>query len=365
MIDSLRAIDVFEEQNDKVTFKMFEQYGKDAITFSKAYSIGPTTYESMMCIVKQKLSFEEDVYDNSKFMFSFDDFALLKKMREKGKKIIFYVAKDYYIMEESDKLTRKEHLHMSEKLWNVSCDIAESDEPVFGFLYYPWELHYPLLCGFQRNEPQIHHFSDVGIDDMSDFIVDQFQDCKDYVDKQFAYYRDFFGEDTTNVFLGDHSQPVYCKEHINYPFFMYYNDPDRVSHVAFFASGKKIPHGVYNDVVSMIDFNPIMEHILIDNDLKFPQRKVAQYQYYNIQNKKLRELAKEYDFWDYTEGMQCFLSDKFLYAVTATGKEEVYTLKGKSWIEAEGKEAAEYVEYVKEHFDITFPDFWTMRKEQV
>lgn len=362
LIDSLRAKDVYHSEDNLTGFNMFGEYRKDAIAFTNAYSTGPTTYESMLGVVKQKLSFEEDVYDNNNFMFSYDEFALLDKMEKQGKKIVFYVAKDYYIMEESDKIVRKEHLHMSEKLWNVSCDMAESDTPIFGFLYYPWELHYPLLCGFIKNKPQIHHFSDVGIDDMSDFIQEQFNDCKQYVDKQFAYYKNLLGENTINVFLGDHSQPVFCKEHINYPFYMYYNDPDRVSHVAFIVSGKKYAKQDYTDMVSMIDFNVIMEHLLCEGDFDFPKREVVQYQYYNIQNKKMREVAQKYDFWDYTEGIQCFLSKELFYVLTATGKEEVYALKDGTWRKkVQGIEEKAYIAHIKEKFDVGFPDFWTVR----
>lgn len=361
LIDSLRAIDVYKSDRGEISARMFKRYMDNAIIFSKAYSVGPTTFESMMGMIKQKLSFEEDVYDNSNFMFEFSEFPLLNDMYDSGKKIVFYVAKDYYIMEENEKIERKEHLHMSEKLWNVACDIAESDKPIFGFIYYPWELHYPLLCGYLRSEPEIHNFSDVGIDEISDSIEDQFDDCKKYVNIQFDYYKDFLGDNTVNVFLGDHSQPVYNKEHMNYPFFMYYNDPDRATHIAFFVSGNNIPHGLYNDVVSMLDFNVIMRQILCENYLKVPERRIAQYQYYNIQNKKMREVSQKYNFWDYTEGIQCFISKELLYVITATNKEEVYKLIDDKWVEIDSDEQKEFIEFIKENYNIEFPKFWNIR----
>ena len=364
LIDSLRAVDVFENSPVQSGFKMFQAYGEHSVSFTNAYSTGPTTYESMMGMIKEKLSFEEDVYDNN-FMFQFDEFRLLSEMKKENKKIIFYVAKDYLIMEESPEIVRKEQLHMSEKLWSAACDIAENDKNIFGFLYYPWELHFPLLCGYLRNEPKIMHFSDVGIEDMSDFITDQFEDCKRYVDTQFDYYREMLGANTIHVFTGDHSQPVYSEEHKEYPFFMYYNNPDRVSHVAFFISGNDYKRTEINQVVSMLDFNEILKNVVCDKNMQIPERELVQYQYYNIQNKKMREAAEKNGFWDYTEGIRCFLSDRYLYVVTATGKEEIYEKTCGEYMITESREAGAFADMVKEKYDTSFPGFWTIRYREV
>ncbi|MCM1237388.1 MAG: hypothetical protein NC489_45565 [Ruminococcus flavefaciens] len=364
LIDSLRAVDVYGNKGEATEFKMFQRYQENALRFTNAYSTGPTTYESVMGVVKQKLSFDEDVYDNN-FMFSFDEFPLLEMMKRAGKKILFYVAKDYYIMEDSEEIVRKEHLHMTEKLWNVACDMAESSREIFAFLYYPWELHFPLLCGYLRNTPQIKHFSDVGVDDMSDFIERQFEDCKEYVDLQFDYYRELLGVHTTNVFFGDHSQPVYNAEHKDYPYYMYYNDPDRVSHVAFFISGDGYGCMDYKKMVSMIDFNKIIEQVVCNKSMEIPDREVVRYQYYNIQNKKLREVAAKKGFWDYTEGIQCFLSEKYLYVITATGKEEIYIKSENGYRSTGCVEGKQFAEQMKRVYDVSFPDFWTVRYGQI
>lgn len=85
----------------------------------------------------------------------------------------------------------KEQLHMPEKLWTMACDIAESDEPTFNFAYYPWELHFPMLCGYMTEKPQIWQFADVGLVNMGDFIQRQLIDCLNYVDTQFSFYKSF------------------------------------------------------------------------------------------------------------------------------------------------------------------------------
>ena len=65
---------------------------------------------------------------------------------------------------------------------------------------------------------------------------------------------------------------------------------------------------------------------------------------------------------DYTEGIRCFVSKKYLYAKTATGKQEVYDLKDiysdiSSTVLPDGTIGA----YVEENYDTGFPDFWTVR----
>lgn len=366
LIDSLRAVDVFDTEKNKTTLKMFEKYTDYASLFTQAYSTGPTTYESMMGMIKQKLSFEEDVYEGSKFLFQIQDFQLLQEALKLDMSISFYVAKDYLIMQDDSKIQRSEHLHMSEKLWNVACDMAESEKPTFNFIYYPWELHFPLLCGFHRDQPQIKNFSDVGLEDMGEFIEAQFEDCKQYVDQQMNYYKDFFSNETITVFLGDHSQPIYDRKEQK-PFFMYYREPDKISHIAFFIYSSKILPKRYPELVSMLDFNSIMIDLLKTNTINIPKRGIIQYQYYNMQNKKIREAAKKQGYMNYTEGMQCFLSKQFLYVKTATGVKEVFRTSeiGNEIFQdiANTEEGKSYITEVEQQYDTSFPPFWTVRDE--
>lgn len=365
LIDSLRAIDVYDTE-DKLKLKMFGEYTEYATLFTEAYSTGPTTYESMLGVVKQKLSYEEDVYDGSKFLFQIQEFQLLQEVLKTDMAIHFYVAKDYLIMQDDVRIQRSEHLHMSEKLWNVACDMAESEKPTFNFIYYPWELHFPLLCGFHRKKPQIKSFSDVGLEDMGDFIESQFEDCIHYVDKQMNYYKDFFSDEMITVFLGDHSQPIYDKKEQK-PFFMYYKEPDKVSHIAFLVHSCKIAPKRYPQPVSMLDFNSIMIDILNSNTINVPQREIIQYQYYNMQNKKIREAAKEQGYMDYTEGIQCFLSKQSLYVKTATGVQEVYRISEikKDIFKDIGdtEEGIAYITAIEDQYDTSFPPFWTVRSD--
>ena len=94
----------------------------------------------------------------------------------------------------------------------MACDTAESSEKTFNYLYYPWELHFPLLCGFHRKKPVPMGFKDVGIVDMSEFIEGQLADCLDYVNLQLDYFKNIVADNGYTVIFSDHSQIVYDEE---------------------------------------------------------------------------------------------------------------------------------------------------------
>lgn len=361
LIDSARAMDVYKKDSEgNLKLSLFKEYEKNAVIFSEAYSTGPSTYESMIGTIKQKYSYEENVYENNNFMFNIDEFEFLKQIKDKGMPIRFYNSKDYFIMNPCDDIYMKEQLHMPEKLWSAACDMAVTKEPTFNFIYYPWELHFPILCGYMRREPQIKMFADVGLDDMGGFIKEQLQDCLNYVDCQFAYYKNFFSEDAMTVIMADHSQPIYDEKR-NDPFFMFYNDKDRVAHVTFMIISKELKAGVNNQLFSMLDFNKVMEQAYFEKNIDISEREIIQYQYYNVQNRRLRELAMKRGLMDYTEGIRCFVSKKYLYAKTATGKQEVYDLKDIYSDISATDDGQKFIDYIEKKYDTSFPDFWTIR----
>ena len=86
------------------------------------------------------------------------------------------VSEEYKIMNPDERILFDNHIHMTEKLWNMACDKAASEKPVLSFAYIVWELHFPLLCGYLTNEPVINGFYEVGLKDMSGYIEQQFKD---------------------------------------------------------------------------------------------------------------------------------------------------------------------------------------------
>lgn len=348
-IDSLRAMDVYQKEQDGLTFSILGEYLTEGAVFEQAYSTGATTYESMLSIVKQKLPYEENVYADG-FMFEFEEFPLLLEMKKSGREITFYTAQDYYILNPSEHHKRKELLYMPEKLWQVACDMAESKQPTFNFLYCTWELHFPLVCGYHRKKPEIRGFFDVGVEDMSSFIVEQLEDCLHYVDTQFSYYKPLFSPDMVSVFFGDHSQVIYEEKQL--PYFAYCKDLERSVHVTFAICQKDMKPQVISQPVSMIDFNSIVLQAITTKEIKVPNRKVLRYQYYNVHNKILQQIAKEKQLEDYIAGVQGFICEEGLVLLTATGKEEVI-------LNEAGKELSkeQLLERIKQEYDCSFPTF--------
>ena len=354
-VDSVRAMDVIEESHGKVTYRFIKPYLEKSLVFSNAYSTGPTTYESLIGILAQQYSFSKDVYADN-FMFDIEEVPFLQKACNEGMAIHFYVSEEYRIMKPDKRIRFDNHIHMTEKLWNMACDKATSEKPVLSFAYIVWELHFPLLCGYLRNKPVVNSFYEVGLKDMSSYIEQQFEDCFTYTDKEFLFYEDIIHDGGYSVFFSDHSQVVYDKEH-RWPFYKYYNDPDRQTHCLLALQGPSIQAGVYEKYVSMIKFNKILCSYLFDDKTCWEEGGIVRYQYYNVHNPELRRLAKEKDYMEYIDGMDCFASRDYVYMENIHGRREVYRRSNLDNDIAETEEGKHFIDEVSAHFCLGFPDF--------
>ena len=233
--------------------------------------------------------------------------------------------------------------------------MACTNEKTFNFMYVPYELHFPLICGWHEKKPQVSGFVDVGIKDTKEYVPRQLEECKDYVNKMLEYYHDWFSDDILFSVFADHSQVVY-DESKQKPYFMYYNNLERSVHVTFFIKGFGIEQQWNENLVSLYDFTDILATLMRDHELRVPNREIAVYQYYKIHYKKLREYADEHDLKDYIDGMQCFASKDMIYMVTASYKEEAYEL-GSYCDVMESEKAQVFKEKVYKMFDVSFPEF--------
>lgn len=354
-VDSLRAMDVFQKkQKGEYEAQMLKAYLKDSVIFTNAKSTGVTTYESMISVIKKKYPYEQNVYENN-IMANFDEFSLLPLAKEMGYQIHLYVSEGYQIIHNHPDVSFTKQVYLTSKLWKLTTDMACSQKKTFNFAYVPYELHFPLVCGYHEKEPQISGFVDVGVLDTKEYVPRQLEECKAYVDKQFAYYHNWFSKDILFSLFSDHSQVVY-DEREQRPYFMYYNDQDRCVNVTFFIKGFGLKQKWLEDLVSLYDFCDIMESLMKTRELKIPHRSIAVYQYYKIHYKKLREHASNHGMYDYIDGMQCFTSKDYIYIITSTGVEEVYRIGEKINL-INTQEGARFAEKVRKQHEILFPQF--------
>lgn len=353
-VDSLRAMDVFHKEKDKYIADMFERYLDKSVIFTNAKSTGVTTYESMISVVRQKYPYEQNVYKNN-ILAEFDEFKLVSLADKLDYKINFYVSEGYPIVHENEKVNFVKQIYLSSKMWKLTTDMASTDKKTFNFIYVPYELHFPLICGWHEKEPKVSGFVDVGIKDTKDYVPRQLEECKKYVNNIFDYYYDWFSEDILMSVFADHSQVIYDDKEQK-PYFMYYNDLDRCVNVAYFIKGFGLQKQWNEQLVSLYDFTDIMSYLLEKHKLYIPDRKIACYQYYKIHYKKLRDYAQKHDLEDYIDGMQCFVNKSMLYMITVTGKEEAYKLGEKENI-INTQDAQELKRAVEKNFNLNFLNF--------
>lgn len=352
-IDALRAVDTFGAKENE--YKVLKEYLAESAVFKDIHSTAPTTYESIYSITKGLYPFTENVYED-RFIFAPEEFGIMNKAFEKGYKVNLYTSAEWRIIKEDERVNYINQIHLTDKLWKMACDVAESEKPVFSYLYYPWELHFPLLCGYHNKKPVAMGFKDVGIVDMSDFIEGQLADCLQYVDKQFEFFKKVLPDNGYTVLFSDHSQIVYDAEKC-VPFFAYYNDTERSTHCVLAIKGPDIEHKEYTQLASLIDFNKIVGDFIWNNRQEVQDSEVIRYQYYSTHNKQFRDVALERGLANYIDGIQCFKSKDYIYCVTRTGVEEVYSCDNLKVNIIKTQHGKDFAEKIKKQYRIEFPEF--------
>lgn len=354
-IDALRAIDVYKETEKKGEFIYLPQYFEKGIYYKNCYATAATTYESIISILCEENSFSRNVYEDN-FIFRFEEVPLLKQAKNNLMDINLLSSEEWRIIHDDRRINYINQIHMSQKLWTMFCQNAVSVNKQFNFLYYPWELHFPLVCGYHRKAPVTMNFPDVGVKDMSGFIEEQFVDCMNYVEKLFGFYECFYSDDCYRIIFSDHSQVVYDKEKF-VPYYMYYKDKERAVHCILSISGPGIKQEVNSEYISMIDFSKIVASKIFEHKEYQSSTDLIRYQYYNIHNKVLREIAKDKGFEDYIDGIIVLMNEEYMYVCTATGREEVYEQKGQGRDITGTPKGRQITAEFRKYHDIKFPEF--------
>lgn len=350
-IDALRAKEVFDESSGKSkVFNRYTLYGK---SFTNIYSTAVTTYESMMSVITGKYPLEENVYTDD-FLHEIKDFELLSDYIHKDFDINFLVSDCYKIIKDNKRINFYMQNYMPQKLWTLTCKLAEVNNDTFNFVYFPYEIHFPLLSGYHKERPVIRAFSDLGINEFPSSMARQYEECIDYTNKQFDFYYELIGQNTTKVIFSDHSQVVYDENNNNKTYNMYYKWKEKTTHVPLIISKEGWLEEIDTAFYSMIDFNKIINAVLTGSDTGSLKKDIIRYQYYPMHNPKMREHAMEYGFTDYIDGLDIFMSMEYVYVQTATGVSEVYRCDDLEHNLSHTETGKHFIQLVKSKFHVAF-----------
>jgi Sulfatase. len=350
-IDALRAKEVFDLENSQG--KIFKQYIECGKLFTNMYSTAVTTYESMMSVITGKYPLETEVYVDD-FLHDIKECELLQEYNEKNYELNLMVSDCYRIIKDTNKINFYIQIYMAQKMWTVACRIAESERPTFNLVYFPYETHFPLLCGFHSEKPVIKAFSDLGINEFPESIDRQYKECVEYTDKQFKFYYELLGSKTTKVIFSDHAQVVYDKQNNNKTYNMYYKYKELTTHIPLIVSKEGWNAERIDSFYSMIDFNQIIKALLSKLEVSNFKKDIVRYQYYPMHNPKMREHANEFHFTNYIDGMDIFMSRTFIYIQTATGVKEVYSLDNLQKNICDTDDGQRFINDVKQQYKMTF-----------
>lgn len=352
-VDALRQMDVIDSQSGSP--RVLKKYIDSADIYTNVYSTGATTYESMVSAILGKYPLECNVYSQN-FLRSVDEFKAVKQIYDLGYRINWMVSDAYRLLEDDYRLHFDIQIYMSRKLWNLACSLAEAKykDKIFSFIYFPYEIHCPMLCGFHEIKPVIRGFSNMGIEDFPDSIAVQYQECVDYMDRQFDFYYELLGTGTTKVIFSDHSQVVYRKDNGTKTYNMYYKDKELVAHIPLIISRKGKEYKAYDGLLSLVDLNDIILSIVEDKDLTGLMKQVIRYQYYPIHSAKIRLHAQQWGYDDYIDGMDIFASEDYIYIKTGTGREEVYRHEDLDTSLLDTTEGRIFIDIVRKIYNVAF-----------
>ena len=105
----------------------------------------------MYSVTTGKMPFTENVYED-RFIFAPEEFPVMMEAIDRNYKINLYSSGEWRIIREDSRVNYVDQIHFTDKLWKMACDTAESSEKTFNYLYYPWELHYRLICAIHRKK---------------------------------------------------------------------------------------------------------------------------------------------------------------------------------------------------------------------
>lgn len=329
-------------REESKSIDMFSYLKGNVLSFADANSTGLYTYESMTSILKEEMPLGGTVYEKN-LEHKVEDVPILTNAREKGYKIYVDSIFGYPIFEGED-IRISYSSFVSEKLWNVLCNMGSSPNKILDYLY-AYETHYPELCGFHpgKTYQEIQKIQE----NARENYRTNYLDCLRYVDTVFEFYYKLLPEDLILIIHSDHSfLPTDVKDIQGHDKWLL--SKQYCVEVPLLIQGADRT-GEYQGMFSMIDFTKIVNQVINGEKLIIPEREIINYQMMPIHSRAWRKELIEGGKENYIDEIDIYVSREYIYLIAANKWEEVYDINDIYTDISDTEEGKAFIEIVKEY----------------
>ncbi len=299
LYDNLRAGEIYGNTQDMPYCNSLVNEG---ISYSRAYSPGLHTSDSLMCTFLNKTCY--DYYaskDNTPKATLINDFQnITKNIKLYTSLYINGLLKKQLNVSDDIIATCTKYNTTSEIFWSALTDLCNDTQISLKYLHFIKETHLPCFCGAHNTDTKDFGFIEYTMPD-DEFFACNFSspthkqetfnmrhaEALRYVDSQTEFYLSMLSSSAIKIILADHSrflQGIFLnnskKNHLIH---------SNSFHVPIIIHGGEIKHDVITDVFSTAYFGEIISKIsqkvkLTNNNLNIAE--VGFSGYYNFKRKK-------------------------------------------------------------------------------
>lgn len=255
-------------------FNFLQSKAEKAVSFENMYTVNPWTTETMKTLLYGKYSIQDKLFLKDKF--SINDAELLKMLNTNGY-VFSYLGMNKYAKLYDDKCIvlpelnfRKDNSSISRQ-WDALYLLCKVEKPLCLLIHTLSETHEPYVCG--EIEPY-QKFTCTEADWSQKECIIQAKISGQYIDKQFNFYDQFWGEQSIKIYMSDHGRITnsIMKE-------------SRI-HTIFIVDYPDVEYKKIKGLTSLIDFYKIIECCLSrEKNFKYLEREyvfVEALDYYNF-----------------------------------------------------------------------------------
>jgi len=340
LISEIRETISRRKQKDVVVFWLDAlEYGEDqtmpwlasmaerGLEFNRAYTVTPYTHSTARVLFDQKYTVDDHEF-NKKIDNSCE---LMKKLRNRGYKVIFYTQLEEVTYQMKGRFTQNRYTPLSQICWELLRDLIETEKPVFAVLHELFQTHIPCVSMGITGSVYVHPILNKKYDTQR-FAV-QKEESKHYTDQILKYYADLLNERIFKIYMSDHG----CT----------YLD---IFHTIFRVVQNDIRPQRISGLFSYISFGRLIEKLLEgDTDYRDIASEYARIQDTDFYNGNVVRLILD----NYPERMMFYfgyegiITNRICYLRYNDGREEYFNLKAgepvkEEWVEEAAKLCPHY-----------------------